>query len=87
MRTREAMIYQQSMALLRQATTNGLIVASAAWTLLNAGPQKGTDEQHAEGRQTDYASQAFYPLTLPLTTGPGTIAIQVEPANRLALAT
>jgi multiple antibiotic resistance protein len=78
MRTREAMIYQQSMALLRQATTNGLIVASAGWTLLNAGPQKGTDEQHAEGRQTDYASQAFYPLTLPLTTGPGTIAVMIS---------
>ena len=60
------------------SVAGGLIVASAGWTLLNAGPQKGTDEQHAEGRQTDYASQAFFPLTLPLTTGPGTIAVMIS---------
>jgi multiple antibiotic resistance protein len=26
----------------------------------------------------DYSGQAFYPLTLPLTTGPGTIAVMVS---------
>jgi multiple antibiotic resistance protein len=69
-------IYGISVPVLRVA--GGLIVASAGWTLLNAGAQKGPDEQHAEGRQTDYASQAFYPLTLPLTTGPGTIAVMIS---------
>jgi multiple antibiotic resistance protein len=69
-------IYGISVPVLRVA--GGLIVASAGWTLLNAGAKKETDEQHAEGRQTDYASQAFYPLTLPLTTGPGTIAVMIS---------
>jgi multiple antibiotic resistance protein len=69
-------MYGISIPVLRVA--GGLTVASAGWTLLNAGAQKGTDEQHAGERQTNYASQAFYPLTLPITTGPGTIAVMIS---------
>jgi multiple antibiotic resistance protein len=70
-------IYGISVPVLRVA--GGLIVAHAGWTLLNAGDQKKpADEQPERGRQTDHLSQAFYPLTLPLTTGPGTIAVMIS---------
>jgi multiple antibiotic resistance protein len=69
-------IYGISVPVLRVA--GGLLVAAAGWNLLNAGPQTATDEPPAEGGPTDYTSQAFYPLTLPLTTGPGTIAVMIS---------
>jgi len=70
-------IYGISVPVLRVA--GGLIVAIAGWKLLNEGSAKVADEPlQAPGRKTDYASQAFYPLTLPLTTGPGTIAVMIS---------
>jgi len=69
-------IYGISIPVLRIA--GGLIVAAAGWNLLNEGARKPTDEPAAEERDTDYAGQAFYPLTLPLTTGPGTIAVMIS---------
>jgi len=69
-------LYGISVPVLRVA--GGLIVASAGWTLLNESAHNETDKLVANERQTDYASQAFYPLTLPLTTGPGTIAVMVS---------
>lgn len=69
-------IYGISVPVLRVA--GGFIVASAGWTLLNASDHKETDQLVADEPQTDYASQAFYPLTLPLTTGPGTIAVMIS---------
>jgi multiple antibiotic resistance protein len=69
-------IYGISVPVLRVA--GGLIVASSGWTLLNEGAHKETDKLIVKERQTDYASQAFYPLTLPLTTGPGTIAVMIS---------
>ena len=69
-------IYGISVPVLRVA--GGLIVASTGWALLNASTHKETDKLVADERQSDYASQAFYPLTLPLTTGPGTIAVMIS---------
>ena len=69
-------IYGISVPVLRVA--GGFIVASAGWTLLNASAHREADQLTADERQTDYASQAFYPLTLPLTTGPGTIAVMIS---------
>ena len=69
-------IFGISLPVLRVA--GGLIVANAGWTLLNEGVQKETDELPTDRRQKDYMSQAFYPLTLPLTTGPGTIAVMIS---------
>jgi multiple antibiotic resistance protein len=69
-------IYGISVPVLRVA--GGFIVASTGWTLLNASAHKEADQLIADERQTDYASQAFYPLTLPLTTGPGTIAVMIS---------
>ena len=69
-------VYGISVPVLRVA--GGLIVAAAGWNLLNEGTRKAPDEPPAERRHIDYTSQAFYPLTLPLTTGPGTIAVMIS---------
>lgn len=66
--------YGISIPVLRVA--GGLIVAAAGWRLLNEGNPK-EDAAQANGK-IEYAGLAFYPLTLPLTTGPGTIAVLVS---------
>jgi multiple antibiotic resistance protein len=69
-------IYGISIPVLRVA--GGLIVAVAGWKLLNEGSPKSAEEISPEGRKSDFTDQAFYPLTLPLTTGPGTIAVMIS---------
>ena len=69
-------LYGISVPVLRVA--GGLIVAVSGWKLLNEGSQKATDDVSEAGSKTDYFNQAFYPLTLPLTTGPGTIAVMIS---------
>ncbi|MFC4623402.1 MarC family protein [Comamonas nitrativorans] len=57
----------------------GMIVASIAWRMLNA-QQATTDDatQIAQALTWDKARvKAFYPLTFPLTCGPGTIAVAI----------
>src|SRR4029079_1351809 len=68
-------IYGISVPVLRIA--GGLVVATSGWTLLNSGSSKEEATLAAESKP-EYASQAFYPLTLPLTTGPGTIAVMIS---------
>lgn len=57
----------------------GVIVATIAWRMLNA--QQSTSEdatQMAQALTEDKARvKAFYPLTFPLTCGPGTIAVTI----------
>ena len=72
----------------------GLIVISTGWAMLN---QKDANDRGGVARTvtcTDVLHDAFYPLTLPLTVGPGSISVAVtlganEPrhlgANLLAL--
>jgi multiple antibiotic resistance protein len=68
--------YGISIPILRVA--GGLIVAVAGWKLLNEGSQKDF-EASADGlSRANLLTQAFYPLTLPLTTGPGTIAVTIS---------
>ena len=69
-------IYGISVPVLRVA--GGLIVAASGWKLLNEGSTKTLEETPTAERKADYMGQAFYPLTLPLTTGPGTIAVMVS---------
>ncbi len=69
-------VYGISVPVLRVA--GGIIVAAAGWKLLNEGTQNEADASLTEGQRTDYTSQAFYPLTLPLTTGPGTVAVMIS---------
>jgi multiple antibiotic resistance protein len=72
-----------SLAALRIA--GGLFVAAFAWTLLTA-PEKREARKHAEAEPEageNLAEVAFFPLTLPFTTGPGTIAVAIAlGANR-----
>jgi multiple antibiotic resistance protein len=62
----------------------GLVVISTGWALLR---QPNDDEANEKGgrecNETDYSRQAFYPLTLPLTVGPGSISVAITVgANR-----
>src|SRR6201996_263537 len=59
----------------------GIIVAAAGWRMLNA--PDATEQRRNETpspRTVDVAPSrlAFYPLTMPLTTGPGTISVAIS---------
>jgi multiple antibiotic resistance protein len=63
----------------------GLVVISTGWTLLRRPDDEETGEKGArqECSDADYSRQAFYPLTLPLTVGPGSISVAITVgANR-----
>lgn len=68
--------YGISIPILRVA--GGLIVAVSGWKLLNEGGQKDIAASAGEVSDAQILNQAFYPLTLPLTTGPGTIAVVIS---------
>jgi multiple antibiotic resistance protein len=56
--------------------TGGLIVASTGWSLLNQQVAASSGEQASETLE-DALQHAFYPLTLPITVGPGCISIAI----------
>jgi len=62
----------------------GLIVISTGWALLHqSDDDRGDQEGQRKCKESDYARQAFYPLTLPLTVGPGSISVAIAVgANR-----
>ena len=64
-----------SLPVLRVA--GGIIVALTAWQLLTTSedPMQSTLPNLAEGRNT--LQLAFYPLTMPLTVGPGSISVAI----------
>lgn len=53
----------------------GLVVAMTGWQMLNA-PRRRAEVQSEPNRQS-MLDLAFYPLTMPMTTGPGTIAVTI----------
>ena len=56
----------------------GLVVISTGWTLLRQSNSEGDDKGSGrECKESDYSRQAFYPLTLPLTVGPGSISVAI----------
>jgi len=59
-----------TLAALRVA--GGMVVALSAWRLLNS-PEKTEQAEPTEGAH----DIALFPLTMPITTGPGTIAVAV----------
>jgi multiple antibiotic resistance protein len=63
----------------------GLVVISTGWAFLRQ-PNDGDSGENGvprECHEADYARQAFYPLTLPLTVGPGSISVAITVgANR-----
>ena len=62
----------------------GLIVISTGWTLLRQSDSDGNEKTGPpECDEGGYRRQAFYPLTLPLTVGPGSISVAIAVgANR-----
>ncbi len=64
-----------SLAALRVA--GGLVVALSGWDLLN-NPQKREDRKQEQAASSKITEDiALFPLTIPFTTGPGTMAVAV----------
>ncbi len=69
----------------------GAVVALRAWGLLMAPEQQEARKQEQAGPPASGALEmAFFPLTMPLTTGPGTISVAItlgaeRPASGLGL--
>jgi multiple antibiotic resistance protein len=63
----------------------GAVVAASAWTMLTA-PQVNEErkqEQASHSERGEGGDIAFFPLTMPFTTGPGTISVAIAlSANR-----
>ena len=59
----------------------GLLVAATAWRLLDSSGEdevKAAAAEHAASlSQAEVVRRSFFPLTFPLTTGPGTIAASI----------
>lgn len=56
----------------------GLVVCFSALEMLNTKPKISSDEEEEASQQND---KAFFPLTMPITAGPGAIAITLTVAN------
>lgn len=55
----------------------GLVVISTGWTLLKQGNDDDQKDVKRKIQPRDPFHNAFYPLTLPLTVGPGSISIAI----------
>jgi len=55
----------------------GLVVIASGWNLLRAEDHDADDAATATLRPPDLSQRAFYPLTLPLTVGPGSISVAI----------
>lgn len=54
----------------------GLVVSAFAWKLLHAGDEP-RDRHAADVARPIAATDVFYPLTMPLTVGPGSISVAI----------
>lgn len=64
----------------------GLLLFNTAWNMLNSKPKFSRDEhEELKSRMTD---RAFFPMTMPVTAGPGSIAVTLTlvPAGPLLAA-
>src|SRR4051794_22622265 len=55
----------------------GSVVVAAGWSLLNEPPHQSDSRASSTQSFEAVRQQAFFPLTVPLTTGPGTIATAI----------
>src|SRR5271165_7089638 len=55
----------------------GLIVIATGWSLLMQGSNDNEHPTKPSVQPADPMRQAFYPLTLPLTVGPGSISVAI----------
>src|SRR5437763_17124430 len=54
-----------------------MIVISTGWAMLTRSDQTDRGQMHHVVSREDVLSHAFYPLTLPLTVGPGSISVAI----------
>jgi multiple antibiotic resistance protein len=60
----------------------GLVVAVSAWGLLmTPDPEPASPDATSSSSADPLASKAFFPLTMPLTTGPGSISVAIALAS------
>jgi multiple antibiotic resistance protein len=56
----------------------GLVLTATGWALLKQKDEDSTKaEVHRSVSEQDLSTKAFYPLTLPLTVGPGSISVAI----------
>ena len=55
----------------------GLIVISTGWSLLKQKDEDDRGQAHRDMDPQDIFRHAFYPMTLPLTVGPGSISVAI----------
>ncbi len=55
----------------------GLVLSAAGWSLLNRAPDETITEGPVAPPEGNLLHQSFYPLTLPLTVGPGSLSVAV----------
>jgi multiple antibiotic resistance protein len=55
----------------------GLVLTATGWSLLTRPPGETSAERAVETTDRDWLQQSFYPLTLPLTVGPGSLSVAV----------
>lgn len=55
----------------------GLIVISTGWAMLKRADEDEREEAPRDLKEQDISHKAFYPLTLPLTVGPGSISVAI----------
>ena len=62
----------------------GMVVVATGWALLrHSDDNEATQDAKRPCNEVNYMRQAFYPLTLPLTVGPGSISVAITVgANR-----
>lgn len=55
----------------------GVVVAAFAWQLLHSGTDADGQQDAVAARKSGLPVDAFYPLTMPLTVGPGSISVAI----------
>lgn len=55
----------------------GLVVISSGWAMLKQKDDEPRSDLHHQTSNQDPFRNAFYPLTLPLTVGPGSISVAI----------
>ena len=61
----------------------GLLVTVSGWKILNKPSDLPDKQIESPPGSQEILSQAFYPLTMPLTTGPGSIAVALTLGSNL----
>jgi len=59
----------------------GVVIGSAGWNLLHSPADEKKAHADSSDAPANVAEQAFYPLTLPITVGPGSIAVAIALAT------